>query len=64
MADLAVTSKNSLMLVAPFYSSLTIFEKPELLKMVINKLITDKPQPVGMAYSHGILIVVTGRSEN
>lgn len=64
VADLAVTSKNSLMLVAPFYSSLTIFEKPELLKMVINKLITDKPQPVGMAYNHGILIVVTGRSEN
>ncbi|WP_281164921.1 CAP-associated domain-containing protein [Liquorilactobacillus sicerae] len=64
LADLSVASKSSLMLVAPFYSSLTIFEKPVLLKMMISKLITGKSRPVGVAYSHGILIVIAGRSEN
>ena len=64
LAAASVDSKSQVFVISPLYNASSIFERPHLLRKLIKKLIETDSQQIGMAYSHGVLVIVVGRSEN
>lgn len=54
-------SKVKLWVIAPIYSSSTIFDQPKLLSSWINSFVETGRYRIGMYYEHGVLVIISSK---